>query len=209
MAAWVDMNVKPDENILIFLQNANVLHILTAGNRTFSDINTCIGEISFVPARRCSPPYITFWINKGTENPDNPRDLISGISEPGFISAVRENNVKYVIVTPRLYYLYYYLKIHPDFEEVIRLGNSVVFQVIHPVQPISSFPNVKWETCVGMGTPEYLKNLQEIYPARYEAMLRDQFGPWMGLTRQDLTVFENWQGCEFDSVYGGKSYTLH
>jgi hypothetical protein len=206
-AAWVDAYIKPDEKILINLRDGNILHILTKGNRTFEDINTCIGEDSFVPAKSCTPPYIAFWIYKGTTDPDDPRDVMLGISETALISTIREKDVKYVIVTPKLYYLFYYLKALPDFEEVAHLNDNVIFRVIHPAQPISSYPDVKWETCVGAGIPEYLKNLHEIYPARYETMLRDQFEPWMGLSRQDMTAFENWQGCEFESVYPG-TYAL-
>jgi 4-amino-4-deoxy-L-arabinose transferase-like glycosyltransferase len=206
-AAWIDANVQPDEKILTPLRDSNILHILTAGNRTIVDINTCIGATSFVPAKSCTPPYIIFWVNKGTTNPDDPRDYMEGISETALISSIRQNDVKYVVVTPGIYYLYYYLKVHPDFKQVAHLNDNVIFRIIHPVQSISSYPDVKWETCVGKGTPEYLKNLYQIYPARYETMLRDQFEPWMGLSSQDMTTFMTWQGCEFESVYPGK-YTL-
>jgi 4-amino-4-deoxy-L-arabinose transferase-like glycosyltransferase len=202
-AAWINANVKPDEIIMTRLRDANIFHILTNGNRTFADINTCIGESSLVPAASCTAPYIIFWINQGTTDPDAPRDSFLGISEPAFISTIREKNVKYVIVTPKLYYLYYYLKVHPDFEEVAQLNYNVIFRVIHPVQPISSYPDVKWETCVGEGTPEYLWNLYQIYPARYQTMLSNKFGPWMGLSKQDVADIVSWKGCEFNSVYPG------
>jgi 4-amino-4-deoxy-L-arabinose transferase-like glycosyltransferase len=202
-AAWIDANIKPDEKILINLRDGNTLHILTAGNRTFDDINTCVGENSKIPAKRCSPPYIAFWVYKGTTDPDGPRNQMWGISEPALISTIRQKDIRYVIVTPAVYYLYYYLKAHPDFEQVTHLNNNMIFRVIQPVQPLSSYPNVKWETCVGKGTPEFLNNLYQIFPARYETMLRDQFEPWMGLSSQDMTTFKNWQGCEFESVYPG------
>jgi len=206
-AAWINANVKPDEIIMTRLRDANVFHIMTTGNRTFAEINTCIGESSLVPAQSCTPPYIIFWINQGTTDPDAPRDSILGISETNFISTIREKNVKYVIVTPKLYYLYYYLKVHPDFEEVAQLNYNVIFRVIHPVQPISSYPDAKWAPCIGQGTPEYLWNVDQTYPARYTALINNKLAPWMGLTRQDLAKIENWQGCEFDSVYPG-TYVL-
>ena len=206
-AAWIDANVQPDEKILTPLRDANILHILTAGNRTILDINTCIGAFSFVPAKSCTPPYIIFWVDKGTTDPDEPFDLMEGISETALISSIRQNDVKYVVVTPRIYYLYYYLKVNPDFEQVAHLNDNVIFRIIHPVQSISRYPDVKWETCVGKGTPEYLKNFYKTYPARFEASLRDQFEPWMGLSSQDMTTFMTWQGCEFESVYPGQ-YTL-
>jgi len=112
--------------------------------------------------------------------------------------------VKYVIITPKLYYLYYYLKVHPDFQEVANIDDKVIFRVISPVQPISSYPNVKWETCLGKGTPEYLKNLEQAKPARFETLFREQLEPWMGLSRQDVTAFENWQGCQFEVVFPGE-----
>jgi hypothetical protein len=202
-ADWINKNVKPDETILTVLRDGNILHIMTSGNRTFYDINTCIGEISFVPAKSCTPPYIAFWIYQGTTNPDDPRDSLIGISEPDLISAINKNKINYVIVTPKIYYLYYYLKLNPDFQKVAVKNYNVIFRVLRTVQPISSYPNVKWETCIGEGTPEYLRNLQQTYPARYEMMLRNQFGPWMGLSRQDVANIINWNGCEFDSVYPG------
>jgi hypothetical protein len=207
LATWVDKHIQPDEKILIELRDGNILHILTAGNRHFETINTCIGEASFQPAKSCTPPYISLWIYKGATDPDNPRDTLLGISETSLISTIREKNVKYILVSPSIYSLYYYLIVHPDFKEIGIIGHVAIFRVIAPVQFISSYPNVKWETCVGKGTPEYLKNLNETYPAGYETRLRDQFEPWMGLSRQDMTTFENWQGCEFKSVYPG-TYTL-
>jgi len=203
-AEWINENVKPDEKILALLRDANILHILTTGNRTILDINTCIGDVSFVPAKSCAPPYITFWVYKGTTDPDNPRDSILGISEPAFISSIRQNDVKYIIISPKIYYLYYYLKVHPDFEEVAQLSYNVIFRVIYPVQPIANFPDIKWENCIGKGTPEYLWNLNQTYPARYEMMLKTRFGPWMGLSKQDMSNVLNWKGCEFDPIYPGE-----
>jgi hypothetical protein len=203
-AAWVDQNIKPEEKILIYLRNANILHVLTSGNRSFDAINDCVGDDSFVPAIPCTPPYITFWIYNGETNPDGPRVKIFGISEPSLISTIQKKEIKYIIVTPKIYYLYFYLKIHPSFQEVTRTDNNVIFRVIAPVQPISGFLNAKWETCVGDGTSKYLKNLHRVYPERFETRLSEQFIPWMGLSRQDVTSFENWQGCVYDSIFPGK-----
>jgi hypothetical protein len=66
---------------------------------------------------------------------------------------------------------------------------------------------VKWENCIGKGTPEYLWNLYTTYPARYKAMLTNNFEPWMGLSGQDVANIVNWKGCEFESTYPG-TYTL-
>jgi hypothetical protein len=204
LAAWVNKHVKPNEKILIDERDGNILHILTTGNRTFEIINNCRGETTFWPAVACTPPYISFWVFRGITDPDNPRDILNGISEPSLLSTIREKNVKYIFVTPRIYSLYYYIKIHPDFEEVAILGNFAIFRINHAVQPLSNYPNIRWETCVGKGTPEYLKNLQESNPSRYEARLRDEIGPWMGLSEQDIETIQNWQGCQFQAVFPGE-----
>jgi hypothetical protein len=200
-AQWVMKNVPPRDKILMNLRDSEVLHFLTNGNRHFEILNTCVGELAFFPAQRCKPPYISFWIYRGATDPDTPRDALFAISEPSLLSTIGSRDVKYVMVTPQVYSLYFYLKAHPAFQEVAKLSDSVVFRVIAPVRPISTYPNVKWETCIGEGTPEYLKNLRLEKPAAYEARLRDQIMPWMGLSRQDLMRFENWQGCQFPAVY--------
>ncbi|HCC79308.1 MAG: hypothetical protein A2X25_06280 [Chloroflexi bacterium GWB2_49_20] len=204
VATWVENNIKPDEKILISEREGDILHILTTGNRTFEIINDCRGEWATWPAVACAPPYILFWINKGTTDPNNPRDILLGLSEPSILSTINDKNVSYVIVTPRIYSLYYYLKVHPDFEELAVVGNFAIFRVNRPVQPISAYPHIRFETCLGVGTPEYLKNLEESNPMRFEARLRDEFGPWMGLTEQDMKAFQNWQGCQFEATFPGE-----
>ncbi len=136
-------------------------------------------------------------------DPDNPRDVLMGISEPLLLSSIQEKNVKYIIVTPRVYSLYYYLKIHPDFEQAVILGKFAVFRIKNRVESISAYPNINWSTCVGLGTSEYLTNLEKTDPARFEARLGDEIGPWMGLFRSDIKTFQNWQGCKFDSIFPG------
>jgi len=208
LATWIDENIKPNETILVDEREGDILHILTHGNRRFEFINNCRGEQWYMwPAVPCSPPYISFWIYVGKTNPDDPRDILSGISEPMLITSIRENDAKYVFVSPGIYSLYYYLKIHPAFEEVIQLHNIAMFRVRQPVQPISAYSGIHWTTCVGEGTPEYLKNLEQTAPARYEARLQNEIGPWMGLTRQDLESFQNWKGCTFPAIFPGE-YTL-
>lgn len=202
-AAWVDEHVKPDMKIMIPSRDGNFFHILTAGNRQFEVLNTCMGEVSFSAAEKCRPPYISFWVYKGTTDPNEPRDFFQGISEPTLLSKIREKSVEYVFVTPSIYSLYRYLMIHPDFEEVDIIDNIAIFRVIHPVHPIVDYQNVEWETCIGRGTPEYLKNLKATDPARFEMRLRSQIEPWMGLNSQDLEAFMNWQGCQFDVVFPG------
>jgi 4-amino-4-deoxy-L-arabinose transferase-like glycosyltransferase len=207
IATWVDEHVKPDEKIMLPSRESNYLHILTSGNRQFATINTCIGEVGFSPAEKCTPPYISFWIYKGTTDPEEPRDLLQGISEPVFLSTIRKRDVKYVFVTPPVYSLYYYLKLHPDFEEIAIIDNIAIFRVIRFVQPISNYPNLEWTTCIGKGTSEYLKNLKNADPLRYKMKLQDLIEPWMGLTKKDLEAFINWQGCQFEVGFPG-SYSL-
>lgn len=204
IAAWIEKNVKPAEKILIDERDGNILHILTNGNRVFEIINNCRGEKTFWPAVACTPPYISFWIYNGTTNPDDPRDVLNGISESSLLSTIQEKNVEYIFVTPRIHSLYYYLKRHPDFEEVVILGNSAIFHINHPVRSILNYPHIKWETCVGAGTPAYLKNLKESNPARYETRLHDEIEPWMGLSEKDITAFQNWPGCQFEELFPGE-----
>jgi hypothetical protein len=40
-------------------------------------------------------------------------------------------------------------------------------------------------------------------PASYATRLRDEIGPWMGLSAEDLLSFENWRGCEFSADFPG------
>ncbi len=150
-AVWIKNNVRPDDKIIMELRDSEILDSLMSSNRHFKLLNTCVGELSFFPAQRCTPPYISFWIYKGVTDPDAPRDALFAISEPSFLSSIESGDVKYVIVTPRVYSLYFYLKVHPAFQEVAKLGDNVVFRVISPVRPISAYPNVKWDTCIGQG----------------------------------------------------------
>jgi hypothetical protein len=202
LANWVNDNVSPDEVILMSEREGNILHILTDGNRRFEIINTCRGENSFWPAVKCAPPYISFWIYNSLDDPDAPRDFLDGISEPVLIEKVNKMNVKYVIVTPRLHSLYSYLKTHPGFEEVLVVDIFPIFRVISPVQPIASYDDIKWETCLGEGTSTYFINLAETNPMRYEARLREEIIPWMGLSRDDIEVFKSWQKCQFGRFTG-------
>jgi hypothetical protein len=114
------------------------------------------------------------------------------------ISAIREKDVKYLIVKWEVDALYSYLKSNPSFKEVVMLGDTVIFHVIPPVNPLSAY-GMKWETCIGKGTPEYLMNLRQSNPASYETKLHQILEPWMGLSREDLIRFEDWQGCQFDT----------
>jgi hypothetical protein len=207
IAAWVDKHVGSDMRIMISTRESNYLHILTDGNRQFEIINTCMGETNFAPATKCMPPYISLWVYKGTTDPNEPRDFLQGVSETALLATIREKNVKYIFVTPSIYYLYYYLKAHPDFREVAIIDTIAVFHVTRTVHPIASYQNVKWEPCIGRGTPEYLKNLKETDPTRLELKLKKQIEPWMGLTRHDLDVFMNWQGCQFEVNFPG-SYNV-
>jgi 4-amino-4-deoxy-L-arabinose transferase-like glycosyltransferase len=206
-AAWIDKNVRPSEGILIEVRGSRILHILTGGDRQFQILNTCIGEKSFAPAKPCTSPYISIWIYNGITDPDEPRDTMWGISEPELLSTVRRLDIHYIIVTPRVYSLYYYLKVHPDFEEAADLGRDVVFRVKPPVHSIADYPDIKWETCVGNGTSEYLENLKEANPAAYRAKLEQQLGPWMGLSAQDVQSLEDWDGCKIPAAFPG-SYHL-
>jgi len=203
-ATWINNNVNPDERILTSEREANILHILTNGNRYFAIIPAFNGERSFSPAVVINPPYISIWTYLGISDPDNPRDNLLGISEPSLLATINDKNVSYVIVTPRIWSLYFYLKIHPDFQELLILDNVAIFRVSHPVQPISAYPNVHFETCIGEGTPEYLKNLEDSDPARFEVRLRDEFGPWMGLSYPEIKALQNWQGCLFNYIFPGK-----
>jgi hypothetical protein len=206
-AAWVDKNVKPDMKIMIPSREGNFFHILTAGDRQFEIIRTCVGETDFLPAIKCTPPYISFWVNRGTTDPDEPRDFFHGISEPVLLSAIREKHVQYIFVTPSIHSLYHYLILHPDFEEVDIIDNIAIFRVINTVHPIAEYQHREWETCIGRGTPDYLKNLKKTDPARFEMRLQSQLGPWMGLNRQHLEAFMNWQGCQFEVDFPG-SYNV-
>jgi len=198
-AAWVDQHIHPDERIMLSERHGNRLHILTTGNRHFEVFNTCVGELSRRPAERCMPPYISFWVYRGTTDPNEPRDRLQGFSEPWLISAIREKDVKYLIVKWEVDALYSYLKANPSFKEVVMLGDTVIFNVVPPVSPLSAI-GMKWETCIGKGTPEYLRNLRQSNSASYEAKLHQILEPWMGLSREDLIRFEDWQGCQFDTV---------
>jgi 4-amino-4-deoxy-L-arabinose transferase-like glycosyltransferase len=203
VADWIDTNIKPTEKIMTSERAAAILHILTKGNRVIEILSDCIGEKSFFPAKACTPPYISLWTNNGASDPDNPRDLLQGLSEPELIKTLHEKNVKYVIVNPKILSLYFYLKIHPDFKEVYNLATFAIFHVERSAQPISTYPNTHWGTCLGLGLPEYLQNLEQSNPIRYTARLRDEFSPWMGLSEQDLKAFQNWQGCTFDPTFPG------
>jgi 4-amino-4-deoxy-L-arabinose transferase-like glycosyltransferase len=202
LANWINENVAPDEIILMSEREGNILHILTDENRRFEIINNCRGAKNFWPAVKCTPPYISFWIYNGLDDPDAPRDVLLGISEPVLVEKINNMDVNYVIVTPRLHSLYFYLVRHPDFEEMLKIDNFPIFRVISPVQPISFYTNVQWDTCIGQGTSAYLKNLEETSPSRYETKLREEIVPWMGLSKHDLDLFANWQGCQFGAFTG-------
>jgi hypothetical protein len=199
-AEWIDQNVNPNSSVLVGDRDGNVLHILTSGNRKFETLNLCEGEASFQPAEACQPPYILFWIDRGITDPDEPLERFFGISEVWLISTIEKNAIDYVIVTPSTKLFYYYLDAHPDFEEVTRANGIVIFQVTHPVRSSSEIPQMGWETCIGAGTSEYLRNLKREKPGNYEAKLIEFFSPWMGLSRGDIENFENWQGCVLDLV---------
>jgi hypothetical protein len=207
VADWVDKHVTLETKLMIPRWEGNYLHILTPGNRQFEIIHTCLGETDFSPAIKCIPPYISFWVYRGTTDPNEPRDFFQGISEPVFLSAIRDKNVKYIFVTPSIHSLYRYLVVHPDFVEVDIINNIAIFRVIRTVHPIADYQNVEWEFCIGSGTSEYLENLKETDPTRFEMRLRRQIQPWMGLDRQDLEAFMNWQGCQFEVNFPG-SYTV-
>jgi 4-amino-4-deoxy-L-arabinose transferase-like glycosyltransferase len=202
-AAWVDENVKPDMKIMIPSREGNFFHVLTAGNRQFEVLNTCMGEVSFSVAEKCIPPYISFWVYKGTTDPNEPRDFFQGISEPVFLSTIRDKSVEYIFVTPTIYSLYRYLVVHPDFEEVDIIDNIAIFRVTGPVHSIADYQNIEWEPCIGRGTSTYLKNLKDTDANRFEMRLQKQLEPWMGLDREDLDAFMNWQGCQFEVNFPG------
>jgi 4-amino-4-deoxy-L-arabinose transferase-like glycosyltransferase len=204
-AQWINQNIDPDANILVRDRDGNFLHVLTSGNRRFETLNLCEGEGSFLPAEACAAPYPLFWTDRGITDPNEPRDRLLGISEPWLISAIKEKAIDYVIVTPRVYVLYYYLEAHPDFQEVARLGSTVIFKVIHhPVQPISIYTNVNWEPCIGEGTADYLRNLKQERPENYNTKITNFFVPWMGLSRGDIESYQNWKGCVLDPVFPGE-----
>jgi 4-amino-4-deoxy-L-arabinose transferase-like glycosyltransferase len=203
IAAWVDGHVAFETRIMIPRWEGNYLHVLTTGNRQFEMINTCMGETDFSPAMKCIPPYISFWVYKGTTDPNEPRDLFQGISEPMFLSTIRDKDVEYVFVTPSIYSLYRYLVVHPDFEEVDIIDNIAIFRVIGPVHSIADYQNIEWEPCIGRGTSTYLKNLKDTDPKRFEMRLQNQLEPWMGLDREDLDAFMNWRGCQFEVNFPG------
>ena len=127
------------------------------------------------------------------------------ISESSLISKTQEKDVKYVIVTRRYYSLYFYLAAHPAFEEVTIVDDNWIFKVNHPVQAIASYPSVEWQTCIGLGTPQFLVDMATNYPAIYQTRL-NQLEPWMGLTEQDLEVFMNWQGCQFEEKFPVRNF---
>jgi 4-amino-4-deoxy-L-arabinose transferase-like glycosyltransferase len=203
IATWVDKHIDSNVRIMVPARESNFLHVLTSGNKRFEITNTCIGEVSASPAEKCTPPYISFWVYNGTTDPNEPRDLLQGISEPALLSSIREKDIQYVFVTPSIYSLYNYLMIHPAFEKIGIIDNIAIFRVVREVQSIASYPDIKWNTCLGRGTPEYLRNLKDANPVRYEMKLRTEIEPWMGLNRQDLEAFMNWQGCQFGVIFPG------
>jgi 4-amino-4-deoxy-L-arabinose transferase-like glycosyltransferase len=202
LANWINKNVPSDEAILIAEREGNILHILTNGNRQFEIISTCRGEYNFWPAIPCLKPYISFWIFQGITDPDTPRDILEGISEPVFLEKITEKGAKHVIVTKGVYPLYYYLTLHPAFEEVTIVDNSAIFRVVSSPQSISTYPNLHWDTCIGDGTAEYFINLKQNDPARYDSRLQNEIKPWMGLSENDLDAFMNWEGCRFGPFPG-------
>lgn len=202
MAKWINQNVPPDEAILMAEREGNILHELTDGNRRFEIISTCRGEYNFWPAIPCSKPYISFWIFGGITDSEKPRDILEGISEPIFLEKITKKGATYVIVTRGIFHLYYYLKNHPAFEEVARVETFVVFRVVSPPRPLSTYPNVRWGACLGDGTGEYFKDLKQNDPVRYASRLQDELEPWMGLSEDDVEAFINWQGCHFGNFPG-------
>jgi len=198
LADWINENILPSEIIMMNSRDSNYLHILTDGNRRFEEIYNCSGEDRFSPASRCVPPYISLWIHNRSSDINFPRDSFLGISEPWIIENINENHVDFIIVTPRTFSLYQYLSLHPGFEFSAIVNDSfAIFRIVQPVKPISSYPDIIWNTCLGAEVPQYLQNLKQANPARYQYLLNNHIEPWMGLTDQDLDAFKNWQGCKF------------
>lgn len=202
-AEWIIENIKTDENILTSERESNYFHILTPENRVIYPILTCTGESSFYIAEKCSQPYISLWIYQGIKDPDTPRDFLSGISEDSLISIINEKNIDYIIVTEKIYSLYYYLNLHPNFEKVAVFRNAVIFKVKSPVQYISDYPKTNFITCIGIGTKEYFSNLKTKYPESYEAKFKSVYSPWMGLSTQDLDNIVNESDCLFNANFPG------
>lgn len=203
IANWIDSNIQLDEKILTVERQSNKFHILTKGNRQIFFIDQCKGISSHKAAKKCSPPYLFLWSNRGVIDPDQTRDKILGITETSLIDIINNEKIKYIILTPKIHFLSVYFYNSPSYEYVDQVDEYAIFRVKSIAYPYSEFDSKGWETCIGMGTPEYLSNLRNKKPSKYSLNLSTIYEPWLGLTDEYIQQLIQWKGCMFNSEYQG------
>lgn len=197
VSTWINENIPQEENIITIGRSSNILHVLIKDNKPIYSINLCEGERTYGTLRKCEPPYLFFWTNRGRTDPNDARARLMGISEDSFIETINDKQIKVLIVPPDYLFFKTYLDMHKDFHMINSIDGHAIYSVDGIVHEFNYYSDTPWNTCLGKGTTEFLRKLTEEYPSKYQKLFRTQIFPWMGLSDDEIREYIHWQGCTF------------
>jgi hypothetical protein len=174
---WIRANVPAGEGIMSDWHWSDSLYVAIGGDRPLLRLPVIASRSlshSALDARRkpsydgSAQPILFVWSQAGRQDPANPEAWLNALSEPQLLAALREFQIRWLVVTQRRNFITEYLDASPSFARAVLFGDDdIVIYSVHPrPQPIA------FETRLRLGAAAYLLRLREEQPARFEQMRR-------------------------------------
>jgi len=199
---WLQKNITTQDEILTDIHRVGITYF-------YLDARQPIHTIDFnysrdIKLNSASPsqcyPLLYLWVYAGITDTETGRGFLAAVCENQLLAQIHEEHIKYIILTDRSNFLYPYLITHPAFSEIEEsFGSIKIFRVNEDPQPIDSYPDIYYETHLGVNTAQYMNNLRQQNPEKYQELVDGYLRNWLQLSNEVIQQIEQDKYPAFDS----------